>query len=164
MVEYRDLQVDEDLDFQRREWAFQRAGWVVLLLLVVAAALGLFGSGPLSDALAEDGSGTLRVEYERFARFHGPATVKVELGPGSVTQDEARLVLSRRFVERIAQLEIAPEPDQAEMGADTFTYVFRAREPGSVTLRYLPDHFGTLDTTIAIEDGPAVEISQFVYP
>jgi len=40
-----DLEVAENLAFQRRAWKVQRAGWVAMALLVGAALAGLFGGG-----------------------------------------------------------------------------------------------------------------------
>lgn len=47
-----ELEIEEDLDFQRRMWRLQQIGWALLVLVVVAALLGLFGKGPLSRAVA----------------------------------------------------------------------------------------------------------------
>jgi hypothetical protein len=41
-----DLEIQEDLPFQRREWLVERVAWGVMALLIVAALLGLFGTGP----------------------------------------------------------------------------------------------------------------------
>ena len=48
-----DLEISPDLNFQRRSWAMQRFAWVVLALFILAALLGLFGPGPLSQTRAE---------------------------------------------------------------------------------------------------------------
>jgi hypothetical protein len=61
------LQIDEDLAFQRREWKIQRVGWGAMALVIIAALLGVFGTGPLSNATLEREG--LRLEYERFCRF-----------------------------------------------------------------------------------------------
>ena len=40
-----DLEIVEDLSFQRREWRVQRGGWVVMAVLILLALLGLTGRG-----------------------------------------------------------------------------------------------------------------------
>lgn len=45
-----DLEIEEDLDHQRRCWKLERASWAVMALVLLAAMAGLFGSGPLSWA------------------------------------------------------------------------------------------------------------------
>jgi hypothetical protein len=60
------MEIETDLEFQRRVWRVPRVGWLIIGAAVVAALLGLFGTGPLSRA-STDGGG-LTVEYDRFAR------------------------------------------------------------------------------------------------
>jgi hypothetical protein len=77
-----DLELNQDLRFQRRMWAVQRIGWAVMALVVLAGLLGLFGPGPLSSATAGKEEGPLLVEgYERFVRFRIPTTLQVRLDP-----------------------------------------------------------------------------------
>ncbi len=40
-----DLDIEQDLDFERRQWHVQRVGWVVFLLILLAAFVGLLGTG-----------------------------------------------------------------------------------------------------------------------
>jgi hypothetical protein len=61
------MEVNADIEFQRRVWRVQRIGWLIIAAVIVAALLGVFGGGPLSRA-AVQGDG-LRLEYERFARL-----------------------------------------------------------------------------------------------
>jgi len=62
------LEIVQDMTFQRRAWVVQRIAWVVMLLIVVAAVLGLFATGPLSGTTAKTDDGVLTIEYGRFAR------------------------------------------------------------------------------------------------
>ena len=64
-----DLQIDEDMEFQRRSWIVQRIGWAIFALVILLAALGLFGDGILSDTKAGQEEGALWLEYPRFERF-----------------------------------------------------------------------------------------------
>jgi hypothetical protein len=61
------MEINADLEFQRRVWAAQRIGWIAIGAFVIAALVGVFGQGPLSSAAA--GGNALRIEYERFARL-----------------------------------------------------------------------------------------------
>lgn len=44
--------IDEDLTFQRRNWAAERAGWALMAAVVALGLAGLFGPGPLSRPVA----------------------------------------------------------------------------------------------------------------
>lgn len=63
--------IEEDIDFQRKVWRFERIGWALLLLLTVATLLGLFSEGLISDRT--ENAGALHAEYGRFER-NGAAT------------------------------------------------------------------------------------------
>lgn len=56
------VQVSEDLDFQRKEWRVQRIAWTCMAVLILAAALGAAGSGPLSSRTAKARGGHLAVD------------------------------------------------------------------------------------------------------
>ncbi len=40
-----DLEIDQDLAFERRQWSVQRVGWGVGALIIVAALLGCSAPG-----------------------------------------------------------------------------------------------------------------------
>lgn len=77
-----DLELDQDIDFQRRSWAVQRVGWGVMALVALAALLGLFGPGPINNAITGSKEAPLWLEYKRFGRFQTSAMLlRVHLGP-----------------------------------------------------------------------------------
>src|SRR5690606_12604880 len=70
--------IDEHMDFQHREWRWQRVGRVALGLLVFGACLGLVGgAGPLNRTAAGAADGSLLVEYDRFVRVGAVTTVRL---------------------------------------------------------------------------------------
>lgn len=64
-----DLQISEDMEFQRRSWIVQRTGWAIFALVILLAALGVSGDGMLSSARAGQEDGGLWLEFPRFGRF-----------------------------------------------------------------------------------------------
>ena len=77
-----ELEFEQDLSFQRREWSIQRAGWLVMATIVIAGLIGLFGAGPLSSANAE--AGPLQLQYSRFERRHAPSELDRVAKPSRV--------------------------------------------------------------------------------
>jgi hypothetical protein len=67
-----DLEIEEYIGFQRRDWAVRHIAWAILALVVLAALLGLFGNGILSKANLGDDEMPLQLEYERFGRYKAP--------------------------------------------------------------------------------------------
>ncbi len=71
-----DLEVPEDLRFQRRQWLLHRAAWVLLVGLLVLAGLGLFSSGPISYISRASKDSRLARDYERYLRFGKPTEAR----------------------------------------------------------------------------------------
>jgi hypothetical protein len=161
-----DLEINQDLRFQRRMWALQRIGWAVMALVVLVGLVGLFGTGPLSSATAGEEEAPLFVEeYERFARFMLPTTLRVRLDP--MGQGEARLWLDREYLENFRPQTVTPEPDGVEARPDGFTYVFKVKDPDRptvVTFDLQPETIGPHEGRLGLEGGERVEFQQFVYP
>jgi hypothetical protein len=164
-----DLQINEDLEFQRRSWVLQRVGWVVMGLVVLAALLGLFGgTGSLGGAKAGSEDAVMSVSYERFLRFMKPTTLQIRLSPEAGTEGEVTVWLDREYLEGMQVQQVTPQPDSAEAGPDRLTYVFKVDDPNgptAVTFDLLPQQkIGPLKGRAGIDDGEPVNFSQFVYP
>ena len=163
----RDLELEQDLAFQRREWTIQRAGWAVMALVIVAALLGLFGAGLLGKATTGDTEGVLWIEYDRFGRFVAPITLMVHLGPGAAREGVARVWLDRRYLESVQIEQITPEPDEVVAGPDRLIFVFRVAEPGkptAVNFSLQTEQFGPLMGRAGIAGGEPLRFRQFIYP
>jgi hypothetical protein len=162
-----DLEIDQDLTYQQREWKVQRTGWVVWVLLLLATSVGLLGHGPVSKTTAGSEGGPLWVEYYRFVRHRAPTTVLLHLDPALAREGIIRLELDQSYLEQVAIEDIVPKPDQEQAKGDRIVYSFavaESEEPLVVTFKLEPDDPGSLSTAVAIEGGPAVNVRQFVYP
>ena len=160
-----DLEVGQDLDFQRREWAVQRLGWAVVALILVAALLGLLGPGPLSRGTAEEGP--LRVGYQRFERKHAPTKLRIAAAPGAAPQGQLRLWLDRRYLAGVEVQQIEPEPDRVEVAGDRVVFTFEVAEPDRPSEVVVPlehDAWGVKTARVGLVDGPDLAFRQVVYP
>lgn len=160
------LELGQDLPFQRWQWSAQRWGWLALVLVVVAALLGLLGSGPLSGTSAENADGSLRVEYDRFLRRGSPATLRVRLNPGPTPDGTVRLCLDEQYLRHVQILQITPRPEREEAGRERHRFVFRLAEggPTDVSLHFEAAEAGPLSCRADLGAGPAVEFGHLVYP
>jgi hypothetical protein len=162
-----DLELDEDLRFQKRQWKVQRVAWVVWLVVLAAAVAGLFGSGPLSNGTAGEEGGPLWAEYHRFERYQGPSDLKVFFGPGAASGGEGRVWLARDYLESIELEAVTPTPLRVEAGADRHTYVFPVSDPQqgtSVVFRFRPEALGRHEARIGLPGGQELKFGRFVYP
>jgi hypothetical protein len=120
-VAYAPLEVDEDLEFQRREWRLQRIGWWGFGAFILCAVLGLFGGGgPLG--VASRANSTLTVVYQRFVRSGTSTRLLVSVAPPA--SGAAELILTRAYFDAIRIERITPEPMTVAIDADEVTLRF----------------------------------------
>jgi hypothetical protein len=161
------LELEDDPDFQRRTWAFQRCGWVVIALILAAALLGLAGHGPLSHAHQIQRDAPLALEYERFGRHGSESTIRLHLLPGSTRQGRARVRLDRAFYENVDALQVVPEPESSAADARWITLTFATEQPERptvVVINYTPTCYGPLPGRVGLEGTEPIRFEQFIYP
>ena len=162
-----DLEITQDLAHERLEWRIERVGWIVMALVLLAALVGLLGSGPLSRATAGEEGSALWVEYNRFERHQAPAMLRVHLGPGAARDGKARLWLNREYVENIELHHIDPEPERVEVEHDRLIYTFNLPDPTrptAVTYYLEANTYGRMPLRVGLDAGPQLNFSQFYYP
>lgn len=163
-----DLELDQDLDFQRRSWAVQRVGWGVMALVAVAALLGLFGPGPLNNAITGSKEAPLWLEYKRFGRFQTSAMLlRVHLGPEAGHDGKVRVLLNRDYLENVQVQQVTPQPESVEAGPKYLTYIFQVTEPNqptAVTFHLQPEQIGLLSAQVGLPKRQPLSFTQFIYP
>lgn len=163
-----DLEINEDLGYQRRNWAAQRLGWAVMSAVVLAALLGLLGgSGPLSGAAAGgEGSPVSVEEYQRFVRYGAPTTLRLRL-EGASGEGRARVWLDRGYLEGYEVQRVTPQPEEVVAGPERITYVFDLAEGAErvvVVFDLQPDVVGPLEGRVGTGGGASLRFRQFAYP
>jgi hypothetical protein len=159
------LELDQDLVFQRREWAVQRFGWWVLTAFVAAAVLGLFGGGPLSTAQAAAADGSLAVEYERFVRVGASTRIAVRAKAPAPASD-VHLRIRRSYFETLRVDRIVPEPHAVAIGEEDVSLRFRSEGsagPFTVILDVQPLRVGPHRPAIGLNGHASVTFVQFAY-
>jgi hypothetical protein len=157
------LQIEKDLEFQRREWAMQRAGWWGLMAFIAAALFGVFGGGLLSNARAGAEGSALWIDYERFLRVGATARLFVHLGPAPDGGSQ-ELRINREYFESLRVERIVPEPEQTVIGASEVTMVFPpSREASLVIFEVQPLKVGPLSARISTKQVQTPAFTQFTY-
>jgi hypothetical protein len=162
----RSMQIDDDIAFHQRDWFAERIVWAVMALIVTAALLGLFSSGPLSAARSADPSGAMEVEYPRFLRLSAPAMMTLRLRRETAPADGFAFILDERFVETFRINSVVPPPVRslAAGGGLRLEFASSGEPRATVTLHLEPIRFGATTPQVALPGGASVRLPAFVYP
>lgn len=153
--------------FERRWSRFARIVYAVETLVLVAAAAGLFGRGPLSRATAGTRGGPFWVEYERRARFRTPTMLTIHLGATAAQGAEASVRLTDPIRGRLPVSRVMPQPAVEALVPNGRLYTFRIASPGdsaSIEFELQPDRVGRSRITAGVDGVAPVSVTQFVYP
>lgn len=112
------IDLDEDPSFQEKDWRFQRIAWFIMMLIVIAALVGIFGDGPFSlgNIAADDGTS---VVYERITRIHKQTStaILIPLPTSALSISNPKeaesyfdVAMSADFVHRMGLTSIVPTP------------------------------------------------------
>ena len=159
----REPPVPEDLRFQHRVWAAERIGWAVLLIVVIAALLGGFSSGLLSNASVATPDRALEVDYERFARKTARSHFTIQVRRSA---QETRLQLSPDFIAFYDIEVLYPQPLRSTAGASGLDLLFASTAAGdlAVHLAARARRFGVASIAVSVDGLGSVEFRQVVYP
>ena len=163
-----DLEIGQDLAFERRDGRLQRAGWLVILLVLAASTSGLCGSvGPLGSVTARAAEGSVEITYARFPRHNAPMVLEVRLPATAITDGRARIWLDGSYLDRFNVQSTQPDPATVEAAGERVIYTFQVAagaEPVTVSLSLTPLQYGRQTGRIGLVDGPSWRLRQFVYP
>lgn len=152
------LQLKDEIDLHRTGWIVQRIGWAVLLLLVIAAIAGVFGTGWLSSSsITREGT---RVTFERLARFEAPMKLIIH---AQETDGHVEVRFPQTYLEEVEVDKIVPEPAAQETGNGYVIYTFKAQASSALIFYLIPESPGNIRTEMAV-DKSVFPIAHFIYP
>lgn len=161
-----------DPEAVRKQWRWERVGWALIALVVLAAALGLFGGGPLSDATvtAASGNATFEVAYEKWNRMNHVTLLVVRVHAPAASGEDLNVTFSREMAE-ITTIRSSSPSAEGGVGPDGLLYGFPVDDwsaPVTVSFEYVPEKPGRVAPVATIEAGDLTPVRlglpQFVYP
>lgn len=161
------LELDQQLDVQRRAWRIERIAWGALLAIIILAMLGLFGTGPISSTTAGNADDGLAVGYERFVRHDGRSSMQIRVGPDQVANGQVEVWIASAYLRDIEIEQVSPQPDTVRSDGDRDIFVFLADDPAApvtITVTFRPSGIGRISGDIGIVGGPTVSLDQISYP
>jgi len=162
-----DLQIDQDLRFSKREWRTQHAGWLLMLILIAAAALGLFGHGPLASRHAQTPDGRLKLDYDAVARHSAPDILRIEIAADAVSDGTVSIWFDRAYIHARTVESISPEPALSGTSGDRIAYEFRIADrtqAAIIAFHTSPRDMGRQRGAAGLVGGDSLRFSQIVLP
>jgi hypothetical protein len=162
-----DLQIDQDLAFSRREWRVQHIGWLLMVVLIAAASLGLFGRGPLSNAHVQTADGRLGIAYQRVAHHQASDLLGLDVRPNATGDDTVRVWFDRAYMQHRIVESISPEPERTATDGERIVYAFHLSDrtrPARIVFRTRPDALWVQPARAGIIGGDSLRYRQIVLP
>jgi hypothetical protein len=161
-----EVAVGEDLEFQRKWWAFEKLVWTFFAVILLLALLGLFGRGWLARTEKHSSDGNLTLKYDRIQRTGTPSDLTVIFGPNAIRNGQVRLFLSESVINDLGAQRISPQPQTSSLGDGGITYTFPATgRPATVVISDQPSGPGSFSFRAVLPDtNSSVESSVVVVP
>jgi len=160
-----DLEIEENMNAQRRLWKVQRVTRGIALLLMGLGLAGAFGGGPLSHATASQGGSS--IEYERISYRDTSQTYRLRFTRELAPSGKARVWFDRETLKRIKLEEVIPQPGGATLAADRMILEFELegeQGPFEILFAFDADEAGVHTSRLGFESGPSLEFKQLVLP
>jgi hypothetical protein len=160
-----DLEIQQNDKFQQREWRFNRVGWALIVVFLLAGLTGLLGPGPLSWSTDVGDAGLITVEHQRIGHLEADDALTVTVASEAVTADTVTLVLGRGWVDAMDIDGISPAPDSERSTPAGLELQMSAQPAAELQIRvtYRPGSMGQVPGSASI-DGDAVAFDQFIIP
>jgi hypothetical protein len=164
-----DLEVGYDEAFETRWRHTQFVSHGCMVILVVAAAAGVFGRGPLSHRTLLSTDARLMVDFEPLARYGTSTQITLYLSSdvwGEGQSGTAHVVLNSALIEPMGLQQVIPEPASSAAVAGGTALVFNVPEEKSpVAVRFVvkPNNVGPIRLE-ARQGGTRLGWTQFVLP
>jgi len=157
--------VGEDLDFQRQWWRFEKAAWVMLALVLIADALGVFGRGWLARAERSSADGNFSVRYERVERAGTPSVMTITVNEGAQQNRQLQLFASESVVEVLGAQRIIPQPESSTLTPGGLLYTFpMTSAPAEVSFELEPSFPGVHTFELRVPGASSVQGKVLVLP
>jgi hypothetical protein len=154
------LVLDRPEAFLKRERVAQNVGVVLLAVFAIAGAAGLFGNGPLSQAVVT--SGAVSVTFERFTRQKFRTALEVAADAPASGAIEIRV--GREFLGAVDALQTRPGDALKRLDADVA--IFEVPSSGGkafLQLEYEAKEPGVLRTDVSVGAGSTAHVRQIVF-
>lgn len=157
--------IEESQYFLSFEARFHKLGFAVLLIIISLAVLGVFSDGYFSNAMSQNTTGEVTLNFERFGRLQTEFKLKI-----SATDQHSEGGIYRIGGDFNAFYEtknIWPLPDRMYSKGDDLYLVYNTnknQENMAIWLLVTPVKPGSTTSVLQLNSGPEIRFNQFIYP
>ena len=130
------LDIDEAIEHHKKGWIIQRIGWLMMFLVILTGALGLFGEGIISKKKVQTGNFT--TEFDKFLRYEAEMKILVQ----STNEAIQNISLPKEYIKNFRILRFVPEPLNNYGTGNDVTYNFSAGQQSIITIYMIPQEYG----------------------
>jgi hypothetical protein len=154
----RDItEIEKFISQQQKEWLLFRIAWVLMGLVLIAAALGLFGNGPVSKQTYA--AHQVHITYQKFLRVDKASEIYIGVPEqGQVTT----IGINNDYIQKVNIYQVVPQPAAVELRDNTLIYRFRSVSNGFITFYLSPQQMGSQPLEITV-GGNKMRFNQFIY-
>lgn len=159
----KEMDINEDIQHEQLKWKIERISWIILLLTVISAFIGLLGSGPFSSRTVQSNSFT--INYQLVDRYESP--VEIEYITHFIPKNDFAIWINTNFLKELGDLKIHPEPKSTYVENSNSVFVFEEEKSNNnyVTIMFQFRHnkSGIKKLRTGINDN-FLELTQYILP
>lgn len=152
------LEMEEDIRLHEKGWIVQRIGWVFILTVMVAGAIGVFGSGFVSKETPQAGS--FKVKYDRYYRYETEMKIEIQ----SASEHISTLSFPQDYLKNFRLIRFIPDPLHNHTENQEVVYNFPPSANRTVTLYVIAEDFGAINGNMKINGQNNIALNHFLYP
>lgn len=157
-----DLQIEEDLSFEQREWKAERIGWAIMAAIILAAVLGAFGGAGVFLYQRLTFTQAVEMEYPLFGRYLTPLTLTFR-APEQNKHSLRTISFSESYAHAMQAERIIPAPSRIEARNGLLVYTF-AGSPREITFSMKAEEAGVVRGQVGVGGQALQSFQQFIYP
>ena len=152
------VEIDESLPLHEKGWVVQRVGWVIIIAIIIAGILGLFGEGVLSKK--KPVSGNITATYESFYRYDAEMKIVIESSSDHISQ----ISFPQQYLKNFEILRFIPEPDNNVTSAGEVIYNYLPAQNRVVSIYLTPTNKGSIKGDMKVNGMNTFSLHHFIYP
>ena len=142
---------------QERGWHLQAIGLWCIFVIVLTAAVGLYGDGVVSKTTIDQNN--VKLEFQRFFRVDAEMHVRIRTS----SPNDIKMSFPVDYLSHFQITSIVPSPATSRFKESRIEYVFNGGDGAEISFYLVPKDFGSMNGSVTVNDELFV-INHFIFP